>query len=77
MWRKIRGSMKQITASGVHDVFAVDVNDKIFRCRKPCDGGWIQLDHVARLVQCDATVDALFGVNPGDDIYRRDLPLYG
>ena len=75
-WRKIPGLMKQITASGMYDVFAVDVNDKLFRCRKPCVGEWIQLDHTARIAQRDATVNAVFGTNSPNDIYRMDLPLY-
>ena len=33
-------TMKQITASGVHEVFAVDTKSKLYRCRKPCV--WIQ-----------------------------------
>ena len=74
-WRKIPGSMKHISASGVYDVFAVDVNDKIFRCRKPCVGEWIQLGHVARLAQCDATADGLFGVNKSNNIYKKHFPL--
>ena len=74
-WRRILGAAKQITASGVYDVFAVDGSDNIYRCRKPCVGEWIQLDPGAKLAQCDATVNALFGVNSSDRIYRRDFPL--
>ena len=74
-WRYIPGGFKQITAGGVYDVFAVDGSDNIYRCRKPCVGEWIQLDPGAKLAQCDATVNALFGINSNDDIFRRDFPL--
>ena len=74
-WRKIPGEAKYITASGVYDVFAVDCSDNIYRCRKPCVGEWIQLDPGAKLAQCDTTVNALFGVNSSDSIYRWDFPL--
>ena len=34
-WRHIPGRrMKQITASGVHEVFAVDANKKLYRCQE-------------------------------------------
>ena len=74
-WRRISGEAKQITASGVYDVFAVDVGDYVYSCRKPCVGGWIQLDRRSQLAQCDATANALFGVSAIDNIYRWDFPL--
>ena len=74
-WRRIPGQAKYITASGVYDVIAVDPNDKVFRCRKPCVGEWIEPFAAGRLAQCDATANALFGVNSDDDIFRKDFPL--
>lgn len=77
-WRHIPGppgKAKYITASGTDEVFAINPSDQIFRCKKPCVGRWIQLDHAARLSQCDATVDGLFGVNAAHYIWRKSFPL--
>lgn len=77
-WRLIPsppGKTKYITASGVNEVYALNDQDQIFRCTKPCVGEWIQLDHNGRLRQCDATVDALFGVNSAHSIWKKSFPL--
>ena len=73
-WRHIPGKLlKYISASGTYGVYGIDIQDKIYRCKKPCVGGWGLLS--GRLRQCDATANALFGVNSADNIFRRDLPL--
>ena len=65
--------MKHISASAPHHVFAVDTQDRIYRCRKPCIGNWEKLS--GRLSQIDGASNAVFGVNSGDDIFRHDIPL--
>ena len=65
--------MKHITASAVHDVYAIDIQDRIYRCRKPCIGNWENLS--GRLSQIDGGPNAVFGVNSKDVILRHDLPL--
>ena len=67
-WRQIPGKLKHITASGKSEVFGVNSNDVIFRCLKPCVGEWERIP--GSLSQCDATFDALVGVNSGDEIFR-------
>ena len=75
-WRHVPRKMKHVTTSGPYDVFGVSPTNKIFHCRKPCMGQWIQLGtDQTRLTQCDATVTCLFGVDPGSCIWRKDLPL--
>ncbi len=68
-WRKIPGSMKYITGSGKDYVFGVNDADEVFRCRKPCTGKWKKMP--GSLKQCDATFDALFGVNSENNILRK------
>ena len=77
-WRRVPGppgKAKYITASGVDDIFAINDKDQIFRCEKPCVGEWIQLGSNARLHQCDATVDGLFGVNSARHVWKKSFPL--
>jgi hypothetical protein len=76
-WRHISNNLKHVTTSGSYDLYAVSIKDEIFRCRKPCIGQWIQVGHnqITRLSQCDATVNALFGVDAGQSIWRKDIPL--
>lgn len=68
-WRNIPGKLKHITASGQREVFGVDDNDLIWRCKKPCIGDWEHVEGL--LVQCDGTYDAVFGVNSAKQIWRR------
>ena len=61
-WRHIPGRhMKQITASGVHMVFAVDANKKLYQCRKPCLGGWEEMD--GHFSQIKAAIHGVYGIN--------------
>ena len=73
-WRHIPGNkLKHISASGTYEVYGVNNADQIFRCKKPCIGEWELLS--GRLKQCDATANALLGVNKNDHIFRRNFPL--
>ena len=72
-WRHIPGSLKCISASGTYDIYGVNQHNVIFRCRKPCIGDWQVLS--GHLIQCDAGANALFGVNSGGSIFRRDIQL--
>ena len=76
-WRYISRGFKHVTASAPYEIFAVSKKDEIFRCRKPCIGQWIQVGHdkITRLKQCDATANALFGVDAGESIWRMDFPF--
>ena len=76
-WRHLGGGFKYMTTSGPYDIFAVSTKEEIFRCRKPCIGQWIQVGHdkITRLSQCDATANALFGVDSGQSVWRKDFPL--
>ena len=66
-WRHIPGKrMKQITASGVHEVFAVDTKNKLYRCRKPCLGGWEEMD--GHFNQVDAANHGVYGITCKNDI---------
>ena len=66
-WRLIAGKrVKQITASGVHEVFAVDTKNKLYRCRKPCLGGWEEMD--GHFNQVDAANHGVYGITCKNDI---------
>jgi hypothetical protein len=76
-WRHISAGFQHVTASGPYDIFAISTGNKLFRCRKPCIGQWIEVDHehINGIAQCDATANALFGVDAGQSIWRKDFPL--
>ena len=76
-WRYISGGLKHVSTSGTYDLFGITTNNDIYRCRKPCIGQWICLGHdkITQLTQCDATVNALFGVDAANGIWRKDNPL--
>lgn len=67
-WRSIDGSLfKDVTASGFDEIFAVDNENQLFRCRKPCESNhWEQM--AGEMVQCDATFEELICVNPSNVI---------
>ena len=68
-WRQIPGRrLKHITASGKDDIFGISSSNDIYRCKKPCIGEWVQLYGI--LKQCDATFNALVGVNAANTIHR-------
>ena len=73
-WRHIPGRrMKQITASGVHEVFAVDASKKLYRCRKPCLGGWEEMD--GHFSQIEAGIHGVYGIKSGNDIMGKPFKL--
>jgi hypothetical protein len=76
-WKFISSGFKYVTTSGPYNLYGVSITDKLYRCEKPCIGEWIEVDHDhgATLTQCDATVNALFGVDASYSIWRKDIPL--
>ena len=74
-WRTIPGQMKYVTA-GTREIFAIGIDDELYRCTTPCAGIWEQMGSpAAGVVQLDATIDALFAVTSAGGIYRHELPL--
>ena len=73
VWRSVSGSLNHISASGRDEVFGVNNRDEIFRCKKPCFGGFERMS--GHFVQCDATVDAVFAVDRAGAICRHDIPI--
>ena len=72
-WRRIPGKLKHITAGGGEEVFGVNAQNRIFRCKKPCIGNWERVE--GSLSQCDASVDEVFGVNSANRIYKRQVAI--
>ena len=72
-WRHIPGvRMQHITGSGKDDIFASTAQGDVYRCKKPCVGQWEKMPtNYNKLTQCDASFDAIFGVNSGGSIYRH------
>ena len=68
-WRQIPGSLKHVTASGRDEIYGVNSDDEIYRCKKPCVGDWERIE--GTLMQCDATINGLFGVQANYNIFRR------
>ena len=73
-WRYIPGKMQHITV-GSHEIFGVDAQSEVHRCKKPCIGEWekISFDD-GDMKRCDATINGIFGVSTGGTIYYRKLP---
>ena len=73
-WRYIPGKMQHVTV-GSHEIFGVDAQNNVHRCKKPCIGEWgkITFDD-GDMKQCDATINGIFGVSTGGTIYYRKLP---
>ena len=76
-WRYISAGFKHVSTSGSYDIFAIKTDGKIHRCRKPCIGQWIELDHTSYTAfgQCDATANALFAVDSNLSLWKKEFPL--
>ena len=61
--------MIHVTASGTDEVFGIDADHLVYRCKKPCIGEWEKIG--GTLKQCDATFNGLFGVNSKFKIYQH------
>ena len=73
-WRYIPGKMQHVTA-GSYEIFGVDAQNEVHRCKKPCIGEWekITFDD-GDMKRCDATINGIFGVTTGGTIYYHKLP---
>ena len=69
-WRRIPGSLKHVTASGRTEIFGVNNNNNLFRCKKPCVGEWELVDNVY-MTQCDATFDSFVGIRVQSQNYKH------
>ena len=76
-WRLVSSGFKHVSTSGTYDLHAINTDEKMMRCRKPCLGQWISIDHSnnIRFRQCDATANALFAVDTSQTLWRKDFPL--
>ena len=70
-WHKIPGKLKQITGGGDDELFGVNAQDQIFRC-KPCIGNWERVE--GALSQCDASIDEVYRVNPAGN--KRQVAIW-
>ena len=73
-WRYIPGKMQHVTV-GSYEIFGVDAQNEVHRCKKPCIGEWekITFDD-GDMKRCDATNNGIFGVTTGGTIYYHKLP---
>ena len=69
-WRRIPGSLKHVTASGRNEIFGVNNNNNLYRCKKPCIGEWELVDDVY-MTQCDATFDSFVGIRVQSQNYKH------
>ncbi len=72
-WRRIPGGLKNISASNKDYVFGVNRSDQIYQCKKPCKGGWQNME--GGLKQISGGQKYVYGVNRNDSIYRARLPI--
>ena len=72
-WKSIGGKLKNISGSGAGWVWGVNRTGNIYKCKKPCGTthGW---SHVpGGLKQISGGQNEVWGVNSGDDIYKRPV----
>ena len=69
-WRVVPGLMQYVSV-GPHEIYGIDPQNEIHRCRKPCIGEWekITFDD-GDLKQMDATINGIFAVTTGSTIYH-------
>ena len=65
------GGLKHVLASGSGYIWGVNSNDNIYKCKKPCNGAWVQVS--GGLKQIDAGHDYVYGVNSVNYIYARPV----
>ena len=70
-WRRIDGSLKQISAAGKDYIWGVNSGNAIFKCKKPCsDNNWISPG--GSLKQLTGGESEVWGVNSNNDIYKMN-----
>ena len=75
-WRPIPGNKMKYVSTGIHDLFAIGIDDNLYRCTIPCAGMWESIGSPeADVVQIDASSDALIAVTGGGVIYYHEIPL--
>ena len=66
------GTITYITTSANY-VWVVDANDAIYVCDNPCTGDWTQISNLGGLVQVDANIHEVWGVNADNKIDKRPV----
>jgi len=70
-WRRIGGSLQQISGAGKDYIWGVNSNDSIFKCKKPCDDSqWKQIG--GSLKQLTGGDKEVWGVNNSGNIYKTN-----
>ena len=70
-WRRIGGSLQQISGAGKDYIWGVNSNDAIYKCKKPCDDSqWKQIG--GSLKQLTGGDKEVWGVNNSGNIYKMN-----
>jgi hypothetical protein len=70
-WRRIGGSLQQISGAGKDYIWGVNSNDSIYTCKKPCDdSNWRQIG--GSLKQLTGGDKEVWGVNNSGNIYKMN-----
>lgn len=72
-WTNIPGKLIHVSASGKNYIWGVNREQRIYKCKKPCNGAWQLVDGL--LKQLDGGSTYVYGVNRYNDIYY--LPIDG
>ena len=67
----MRGKLKHVSASGNGYIWEVNSARQIYKCKKPCSGGWVHVD--GTLNQIDAGNQYVYNVNHHQVFYFRPV----
>ena len=71
-FRSISGGFKlKHVSTSVNYLWGVTMDDKIYRCNRPCNGAWVRVP--GDLKQLDIGDEEVWGVNKNNDIFKRPV----
>ena len=72
-WGQNLSKMKQVTASGSHEVFGVTTTKDVYRCKKPCLGEWEKM--AGHLKQVEAAIHGVYGITCDNDTMGKKFTM--
>ena len=73
-WFAVPGKKMQYVSVGHDEVFGIDEDSDVYRCKIPCIGNWEEMAFdEGSMGEIDATIDGVFGVSTGGTIYEKEI----
>lgn len=70
--KQVLGRLKHVTVSKEW-VWGVTLPNSVYKCKRPCEGGWKQDKNAPKLTSIDAGEELVFGVDGVGLIYRKKV----